>query len=166
MFSLCWYALVLLVCYRRELSAFLGKPGDRGLAPLGGSAGAGPAMKPGELSVLQQGPDTADGQLMGASRLPLGVEVGSSASVAFVGTDDGHDDQLGLVADVVQELKLIFSELEASGGGKADFLERASGLVEEYGRIAGHPNFGSILSLIRESAPFALSDAELERLFY
>jgi len=65
------------------------------------------------------------------------------------------------VADVLEELKMIFAELERSGGGKAVFLDRAAGLVGQYGRIAGHPDLGSIHAFISERAPFALSDAEL-----
>lgn len=104
--------------------------------------------------------DESDG-LMGTSRLPEGVELLSSAQVAFSAVDVDLGDrveQVGLVADVVQELKGFFLALEQNAGDKWDFFLMLEKVKESYGRIGGHPSIGSINAFILRTAPFHLSD--------
>jgi len=108
-----------------------------------------------------------DAALMGTSRLPDGVEVRSSAQVAFSASgEDGRYDQVGLVADVVQELKLVFSELEKRAGDKLEFFRLLEKVKEEYGPLGGHPSAGALTGFIAERAPFHLTADEKDNLWY
>ncbi len=179
-----WYAMVVLVLYRKELSGVLGGLGGRSSwgeregtgregktpayspAPKGASGGRsaeGAGERAGDKSAGPVQPES----LMGASRLPDGVEVISSSQIAFSGgSGEGKYELVGLVADVVQELKLIFLELEKKDLGKPEFFGRVGLLNEEYGPLSGHPNLGAINEFIRTSAPFAISAEELDNLWY
>jgi hypothetical protein len=173
-----WYAMVILVLYRKELSGVLGNLGGRrdvgrerktpANSPVSNTSGGGRAAEvAGELAGEKSGGQVQPGSLMGASRLPDGVEVISSSQVAFFGgSADGKYELVGLVADVVQELKMIFSELEKKDLGKPEFFGRVAAINEEYGPLSGHPNLGAINEFIQTSAPFAISTEELDNLWY
>lgn len=107
--------------------------------------------------------------LMGAPRLPEGVELLSSAQVAFSAVDGDLGDrveQVGLVADVLQELKLIFSQLERTAGDKRDFFRLLAKVKEEYGPLSGHPSLWAINQFIAEHAGFHLTPDEIDNLWY
>ncbi|WP_316795333.1 hypothetical protein [Pedobacter agri] len=166
--SFLWYVFVLLVFYRAELNAFFG-------GGLGGDVGSGVSIggsvKAGLVGESRVGDQEAemevDAALMGTSRLPDGVEVKSSSGVAFAATDeDGRYDQVGLVSDVVQELKGAFLELEKSAGDKRDFFRLLERVKEEYGPLGGHPAAGALTTFIVESASFHLTPGEVENLWY
>lgn len=168
--NLVWYGFVLLVFYWAEVLAFFEKGSGGGVSFGRGVSGA----RARHLSQALNGSNEdkriereVDDALMGSSRLPDGVEVKSSAQVSFSASeDDGRYDQVGLVADVVQDLKVIFSALESSGGSKAEFMRRVSELREDYGDISGHPSLGAINGFIRERALFPISDSELAEVWY
>lgn len=108
-----------------------------------------------------------DTALMGTSRLPDGVEVKSSEQVSFSDSDvDGKYDQVGLVVDVVQELKEIFNGLGKTAGDKKDFFRMLLKLKEEYGPLGGHPSVGALTGFIVERAPFHLTADEIDNLWY
>jgi len=167
--NLVWYGFVVLVFYRVEFMAFLGRGADGDFS----SGGGGPKAKAKPLGQAASGADgdqrierEVDAALMGSSRLPDGVELKSSGQVSFSASDsDGRYDQVGLVADVVQDLKLVFSAVEGSDGGKAEFLRKVSQMREDYGDISGHPSIGAINGFIRERALFPISDSELDELW-
>jgi len=167
MLDLVWYGFVILVFYRKELNRLFGVVEDSSaLNPVPNRS-----RQSGEPDRARQGQkvvcEAAKHSLMGVSKLPEGVEVLSSSQVAFSGGGPGDRyDQVGLVADVVQELKLVFAELEASGGGKVEFLRRVAQIKEDFGELVGHPSLGAINGFIRERALFPVSDAELDELWY
>lgn len=167
--NLVWYGLVIIGFYRKEMLGFLVSEGgsfaftsvprkndERDQAMLGtGKVEQGEGARADEVS------------LMGESRLPEGVEVMSSSQVAFSGRDDdSRYEQVGLVADVVQELKIIFSELENKAGNKGDFFRMLERLKEDYGQLGGHPNIGAINEFIRNADPFHLTKQEIDNLWY
>lgn len=162
--SLIWYGLVVLVFYRKEFSFFLGNGIGVGGNPVGGAdENLVHAITGGDGGSGQQ----TSGSMMGASKLPDGVEVLSASQVAFSGANSSNRyEQVGLVADVAQELKLIFSELEKNAGDKRDFFRLLEKVKGDYGKIAGHPSIGSINAFIQESAPFHLSIEELDNLWF
>lgn len=170
-FSLLWYGFVVLVFYRKELVGFLGFLGG-GVRGAEGSSGIGKRrLVKEDLNSSKGLDDVEDESLMGASRLPDGVALLSSSDVGFSGVGVGLDpvdryEQVGLVADVVEELKLIFSSIEKNAGDKRDFFLMLEKLKENYGRIGGHPSISSINSFIRLHAPFHLSEKELEDLWF
>lgn len=164
--NLMWYVFVVLVFYRAEVMAFLG--GGDGVT-IGGDRVQRKTQSLGKTSKnddnrIEREVDIA---LMGTSRLPDGVEVKSSAQVSFSALDgEGKYDQVGLVADVVQELKTVFSELEKRAGDKKDFFRLLGKLKEEYGPLGGHPSVGALTGFIVERASFHLTADEIDNLWY
>lgn len=165
--TLLWYVVVLLVFYRGFLL---------GLFSGGGSAVQGlPKVR--MVNEFRKGgaPDYTAGAavgrleeegLMGAAKLPKGMSLVGAADFSFVG-DDGLDReaQVGLVPDVLEELKGIFSWLAANDGNKRDFLERMRVLVEDYPKLSSHPGIGRLKVYVAEHVPFHLSAEELEELW-
>ncbi|MDQ8051919.1 MAG: hypothetical protein REI78_02785 [Pedobacter sp.] len=165
--NLVWYVFVVLVFYRKEALAFLGGGREFQDPSFGGSGKAQPFTQAPDHGRGREIEEEVDAALIGSSRLPDGVEVRSSSQVSFSASEeDARYDQVGLVADVVQELKLVFSELESSGGSKADFFRKVEVLKDDFGGIGGHPSLGAINGFIRERALFPISDAELDELWY
>jgi hypothetical protein len=166
--NLVWYVFVMLVFYRAEVMAFLGS-GAGGGGTVGNGRGSLKAQPSGKATSggAERIEREVDAALMGTSRLPEGVEVKSSAQVCFSTSDaDGKYDQVGLIADVVQELKEIFSELEKRAGDKKDFFRLLGKLKEEYGPLGGHPSVGALTGFIVERASFHLTADEIDNLWY
>ena len=166
--NLVWYVFVGLVFYRADVMALLGGGADNGIR-LRGDLGKGEAQSkskapnPNDEQIERE----VDAALMGSSRLPDGVAVKSSAQVSFSASDgDGKYDQVGLIADVVQELKEIFLELEKRAGDKKDFFRLLGKLKEEYGPLGGHPSVGALTGFIIERASFHLTADEIDNLWY
>jgi hypothetical protein len=162
--SFLWYAFVLLVCFRKELSVFFGRGSDRGPAPLPHHWEKGVESLEEREDFYRS--DDAEESLMGKSILPEGMAVVGMGQLAFAGGSDGRYDQVGMVADVIQELKGIFADLEKQGGSKMDFFRRLENVKENYGRIGAHPSIGAINGFISMHAPFHLSAEELNNLWY
>lgn len=162
--NLIWYTAVLLLFYRKELQDFLkkGPIGDRRAAEDPSSK----HLRTRQDDEVLESKSERTIQLMGQPKLPQGVEVISSNQVSFSATEQGRYEQVGLVADVVQELKEIFSTLEKRAGSKADFFKMIGQVKEDYGSISGHPSIGYINDFIRQTAPFHISYEELENLWY
>lgn len=151
--SALWYFGVYLISFRKGRF-----PGD--------------GHRPGPLVAFQdsensgQGYETEVPELMGKARLPEGLEVLSMSSISFsVGEEDSRAEQIGLVADVLEEIKEIFAVLAKEDGSKQDFFAMAGMISEKYGRIGSSPNIGRINEYIREHAPFAITLEELENLW-
>jgi len=163
-----WYVFVGLVFYRAEVTAFLG----RGLGVGVQTDNSGTELKVQPYGKTINSSDEriereVDAALMGTSKLPDGVEVKSSAQVSFAALEgDGTYDNVGLVADVVQELKVVFSELDKKAGDKRDFFRLLDRVKEDYRPLSGHPSVGALTAFIAERAPFHLSADELENLWY
>lgn len=168
--NLVWYVFVALVFYRGELMAFLGgsrvaDPAGEAEPKKGVALGGGADGRAGAGAMSDRG-NFDQGSLMGSSRLPEGVEVKSSSEVSFSAGGVDRLEQVGLVADLVQGLKEIFARLATSDGGKPEFFRLVSELKEELGGVSGHPSLGAVNGFVREHAPFALSEQELEDLWY
>lgn len=162
--NLVWYVFVVLVFYRAEVLAFLGGGHlDGNGEKLGAAQFKGIATDRNDERIERE----VDEALMGTSRLPAGVEVKSSAQVSFSASDeDGRYDQVGLIADVVQELKGVFAELEKRAGDKKDFLRLLAVVKEDYGPLASHPSVGALSAFVVERAPFHLTADEIDNLWY
>lgn len=162
--SVLWYLFVVVLFYRHQLKAFLGIDSDEfNGREVQGSLGKACKVGLRDDEIERE----VDAALMGSSRLPDGVEVKSSGQVSFSALEgNGKYDQVGLVADVVQELKLVFSELEKSAGDKRDFFRLLERVKEEYGPLGGHPSVGALTTFIVESASFHLTQGEVENLWY
>lgn len=163
--SFLWYCFVILFFYRRELFGLFANGAveplphrwEKGVEAIGESGAGGDGM-----AVDLNSPDP----LMGRSALPDGMEVLGMGQLSFSANDRGRYDQVGLVADVIQELKLIFAHLESEAGSKADFFRLLEKVKQDYGKIGAHPNVGAINEFIAAHVPFHLSAEELENLWF
>ncbi|WP_461789690.1 hypothetical protein [Pedobacter sp.] len=134
--SVLWYVLVWLFFFR-------GRPGV-----VGASGGA----------------DVFDGEeegLLGRPVMADGERVVGADEFGFVGAD--QLEQLGVVADVQEQLRVTCRELESSLAAKEEFLSVISGVLK------GYPvPLSSRLPLeefIREHLPFFVTEDELDGLW-
>lgn len=158
-FTLTWYLVVVLLFYRKVFFGLLfsGRGGgfsevlphrwDNGVEDL-------------DASVLEQE------SLMGASKLPDGMSHTTTDAFGFAGDPaDSKIEQIGLVPDVLQELKAVFSELSERDGSKREFLEMMGRVRELFPGLGSSPSIARINRFISEHAPFHLSAEELEDLW-
>lgn len=172
MLSLCWWAAVLLLFFRRELGVWFGSgaaavsSGER--SP--GSAGSDASRLPHRW---ENGVESFDGgellapasdDLMGKPKMPEGMSMVASGDFGFA-ADASREDQVGLVPDVLEELKTVFQLLAAQDGSKMDFLLLMKPVREQFPGIGSSPALLRINAFIRDHAPFHLSVQELEDLW-
>jgi hypothetical protein len=155
--TLIWYVGVILLFYRKELFGLLGGKKIIGLddrLPHRWEKGVD------DLDVTNE----EEPELMGASKLPDGMSLTTSDAFGFSGgvSDDSKMEQVGLVPDVLQELKGVFAKLSQNDGNKRDFMDMMGNVREKFPKIALSPNIGRINEFISEHAPFHLSAEELE----
>lgn len=159
--SALWYLALLFTVFRKDAIAFLS-----------GASSKSSIVSISDTVSSKKQPDSLEQEIMGKSRMPEGLEVVSMGALSFsvpddsLGVDENHkSDQLGLVPDVIQELKEIFGILEKEDGTKQDFFSLAAMISEKFGRIGSNPNIGRINEFIRDHAPFAVTVEELEYLW-
>lgn len=157
--TLLWYIGVILVFYRTELNAFLGGK------PLNGKSEPLPHRWEKDVETLDQENNEETEELIGKPKLPEGMSVVSMEQISFAQSDDAKQQQIGLVPDVLQELKSVFSTLSKQDGNKKDFLVMMEMVRQNFPAIASNPNIGKINAFISEHAPFHLSQEELENLW-
>jgi len=167
--TLIWYALIGALYFRREIAdLFSGRPrAVLGDARLGAGLSSGLRVVAGE----EEEPDS----LLGAPRDPEGFASvpmhqfsfagGSSSSVVQVLEEDEREAQLGLVPDLLEELKEIFYLLERNGGDRSDFEELFQPVAARFESVITTPSFAAVNAYILENVPFALSESELEAMW-
>lgn len=166
--SLVWYAGVFLWFNRR----------GNLVLKLGGAAGAGTKVRtklrpglPGKGSGGELEEDFAVEGLMAKVKLPEGMELIASNELRFSGmtgeaaSGSVHYDQLGLIPDVLEEIKEVFGILAKEDGTKQDFFGLMKLVGEKYPKISSHPGLSGLNAFIRDHAPFAISAQELEDLW-
>lgn len=161
--SLVWYAGVFLWFYSRR---------GAGLQ-LGGSAGGRlrPAV-PGKGSAVALERQESDEQgLMGKVKLPEGMDVIPFEELRFsdrvegAGSGVNQADQLGLIPDVLEEIKEVLGILAKEDGTKRDFMDMMRAVRERYPKISSHPGLAGLNTYIRDHASFHISPQELEDLW-
>ena len=111
--TLLWYSGIILFYYRKELNLFFSK-GSNLKEPLPhrwSDRVEEPTQKPEEHHIL-----------LGASKPAVGTSTVSMGQISFGQDENAKSEQLGLIPDVLQELKEIFSILEKEDGNKQDFF--------------------------------------------
>jgi len=162
-FSFIWYAGVILIFYRKELKAFLGRKekNETDKKPL-------PHRWEKGVDKLE---DKEEESLLGKAKMPEGISIVSTADFSFA-TDTSKriqgdkNEQIGLVPDVLEDIKNVFLLLVKEDGNKKDFFKLMAEINKSYPKIASNPNIGRINEFISEHAPFHLSKEELENLWY
>ncbi len=157
--ALLWYIGVILLFYRTELNAFLGGKSVNGeTEPL-------PHRWEKDVETLTEEKVAETENLMGKPKLPEGMSLINMEQISFASSGDAKQQQIGLVPDVLQELKEIFSILAKQDGNKKDFFGLMEMVRLNFPAIGSNPNIGRINDFISENAPFHLSPEELENLW-
>lgn len=155
--TLIWYSSVILLFYRKELKALLkGKsPNDENNAPL-------PHHWDKKVDALE--PEAVD-NLIGKSKLPDGVSIIGMDEIQFA-DEDSKMQLLGLVSDVIEEIKTIFNILVKEDGTKQDFFKLIEAVKEGYSGILTSQHIPQINEFIIANASFHLTPDEVENLWY
>ncbi|MEJ5996260.1 hypothetical protein WG904_17655 [Pedobacter sp. Du54] len=155
-----WYVGVILLYFKVELNSLLasGSSSGRVSQPL-------PHRWEKDVETVEEESLVEDDGLMGKSKLPDGMSVIGTEQISFASDDGAKVQKIGLVSDVVQELKEIFSVLAKQDGNKKDFFGMMEMVRLNFPSIGSHPNIGQINAFISEHAPFHLTPEELENLW-
>jgi hypothetical protein len=162
--ALIWYAGVILLFYRQEISNFLNGKRKSPAPPE-------PMQHHWEEDEAYEPLTGEEDNLVGKPALPEGMselsmaQFGFAPKVASQTVEEDKDTQLGLIPDVIEELKSIFHILEIEGGGKADFISLFGLISTKYPKIRNTPNQQALNDYIRENLPFGISDMELNNLW-
>lgn len=154
--TMLWYSGIILLYFRKELDLFFGR-GSTPKEPL-------PHRWADRAEEPAHKPEEHDG-LLGASRPAEGTSTVSMGQVRLGQDENAKSEQLGLIPDVLQELKEIFSVLEKEDGNKQDFFNMMEMVRAKYGQIGSNPRIFQINQFIAEHAPFHLSKEEMENLW-
>ncbi|HEY0054909.1 MAG TPA: hypothetical protein VGB63_06095 [Pedobacter sp.] len=154
--SFIWYAVVLLVCYKRGRKGFSQEKKQSTPEPLQHYWNSKQEFE--ELSEEED-------DLLGKSKLPEGVSNMGMGSFGFVKSEIGKEEKLGLVPDVIEELRRIFNILAKEDGNKGDFFSLLQLVKVKYSKIGSSPWVMEINQFIQEHAPFHLTNEELENLW-
>ncbi|MFA6275604.1 MAG: hypothetical protein WC622_02585 [Pedobacter sp.] len=160
--TIIWYAAITLIFYRSE---FFGLFNPRVTARTPDRL---PHRWEKGVDQLAETSLEEEPELMGKSKLPEGMNRVSSDGFGFSGGGQDAESklaQVGLVPDVLEELKGVFASLAANDGDKLDFMEMMETVREKFPKIASNPNIGRINAFVAENAPFYLSKDELETLW-
>lgn len=155
--TLIWYAGVILIFYRKELNTFLN--------------GRKYSRQPDEPlphrweNGTEQMDDENEEAILGRSQLPEGLTTVNMGGFGFVQNEDAKEQQVGLVPDVLGEVKSVFSIIAKEDGNKNDFFGLMRLVREKYPKIGSNSNIGYINEFIADHAPFHLSSEELEDLW-
>ncbi len=158
-FTVAWYAVIFFLFFRGKITAKL----------------PGKSKQPERIrrewdDELEDYPDEED-DLIGKQSLPDGISEVEAHLLGFAPKEREHEDvddretQLGVVPDVLEELKTIFHILENEGGTAEDFVSLFGMVKAKYPGIRNTPNEAAINEYIRENLPFDISDDQLANLW-
>lgn len=159
-FTIGWYVVVFFLFFKGKISALL----------QGKSALKQPEKLKREWEEDFEDESEDEESLIGKQALPDGVSeiemhMLGFAPVVHPDEDAYRDTQLGIVPDLLEELKTIFHILENEGGNAEDFVSLFSIVKGKYPGVAGTPNEAAINDYIRENAPFPIPDEALTNLW-
>lgn len=155
--SLVWYLSVILLYYRKELKQFLNRETkeNQSSEPL-------PHRWDKSTDPIEEENEET---LMGKPQLPEGMTNVSISGFGFAISEDEKEDQIGLVPDVLEEIKSVFNIIAKEDGNKSDFFSLMKLVSGKYPSLGSNPNIKSINEYIAQNAPFYLSAEELEDLW-
>jgi hypothetical protein len=151
-FLFIWYAVVLLWYGGKQVRAFFARDKPVANEPL--------------PHVWEREEFMAD-DLVGEAAEPGGVTTHAWNSFGFTGKAkiNREDDLLGLIPDVLEEIKTALHTVETTGGGKDDFISLFKLVSAKYGRLKDGPHLAAINEWILENVPFGMNDDELWQLW-
>ena len=160
--SLIWYVALVLALYRGQLIDYLNGRRRPAAVPE-------PLRHEWDEELIDEA--GAGESLMGRSALPEGMsrvsmsEFGFAPLVKASARDEDRETKLGLIPDVLEELKSIFHILETQQGTKQDFISLFGLVSTKYRSIKGTANQRALSDYIRENVLFPISDEELDNLW-
>lgn len=161
--SLIWYAVLILLFYRKKLNDGLKKR-----LPGGPRSQSSYNPRADDEDHARTEPEAND--LIGKTAQPEGVtevemNMFSFAPKEDIDQDQDRDARLGLIPDVLEEIKTISSILETEGGSKEDFISLFKLINSKYPGIKDSKYRQSLDEHIRQSLPFEISQEELDKLW-
>jgi len=176
--SLIWYTGVILLFYRSSLKDLLTDRAKRPISPE-------PLKHSWEEDFEEQESAIDEDEFMGKAAVPEGLSTLSMADFGFAPKVDpvsneqvtgqrAHFDQrdedawltqLGLIPDLLEELKSIFYILQKEQGTKDDFISLFALISSKYSHIRNSSNQQALNDYIRENLSFEISDQELNKLW-
>lgn len=157
LFTIVWYVVIFLLFFKDRVNFhFRSAPPEK--------------LKREWDEELDDEDEDAD-DLIGEQAMPEGISeveahmIGFAPKVKDEVREDSRETQLGIVPDVLEELKTIFHILERENGTKEDFISLFGMAKAKYSAIAGTPNEAAINDYIRGNVLFPISDEELANLW-
>ena len=160
-FLLIWYLAVFIYCRRKKsgnFSDFIGANHPEKLRR--------------EWEADFDDDSESDDDLIGRPVLPEGVSEVSMHMLGFAPKVDAYREsederyiQLGVMPDVIEELKGIFNILERENGSKEDFISLFALTKSKYPQLANSENLKSLNQYLTENLPFELTDEDFKRLW-
>ena len=144
-----WYAIVLLLYFRKEISLFFSRPEKEPLPH-------------------RWEDEDWDNKLAGEALEDEGVSVLATGSFSFAGarkSEHTEDDLLGLVPDALEEIKSVLYTVETQEGDKSDFISLFKLVSAKYERLKHGPHLEAINDWIKDNVPFSFSKEELTALW-
>jgi hypothetical protein len=106
--------------------------------------------------------------LMGKTVEPAGLTRVSMTDLCFaprVARSEDQEDMLGLIPDVLEEIRVVIKTVEDNQGDKGDFIGLFKLVSGKYPKVKQSGNLPYVLDWIAEHVPFELSEEELEGLW-
>ncbi|WP_304066896.1 hypothetical protein [Pedobacter glucosidilyticus] len=151
--TLIWYLAIILLYYRHSVASFL--------------SGDGKPEQPERIRKEweEELEDEEVENMMGKPAEPEGASSLPMDSIRFAAKSSEKDEELGLIPDVLEELKTIFNILEKENGDKTDFFSLLQLVKGKYPDIGSNSNIEQINEHILDHLPFQLNQEELENLW-
>ena len=154
-FTSTWYVTVLLLFYRKRVKSFFPK------CEIGNRINQVPLSH-----VWEEGEEykefNEEETLIGESKLPEGVLSVPLTGFSFAEPANPVEDRLGLVPDILEEVKHVFSIIKKENGSKEEFFSLLQLIKAQYSQILESPLLDEINQLIINESPVKISIDELE----
>lgn len=162
--SLIWYAVLILLFYRKKIIDAIQKK------RMSGGPRIQSSYNPREQKKTESSSEEDRDALIGKTALPDGVtEVGMDL-YSFAPKEDADPDadkvaRLGLVPDVLEEIKTVITIIGTEGGTKEDFFSLFKLVSAKYPMMRDSPHRNYVNDYIRENVPFTLSQEDVDKLW-
>jgi hypothetical protein len=153
--TLIWYLAIILLYYRHSVARFLS----------GNRKPEQPERIRKEWEEELEDENEEVENMMGKPAEPEGASSLPMDSIRFAAKASEKEEELGLVPDVLEELKTIFNILAKENGDKADFFSLLQLVKVKFPGIGSSSNIQSINQHIQDYVPFQLSEEEMQSLW-
>jgi hypothetical protein len=160
-FLLIWYLAVFFYCHRKSSGKFFTSLKRQQ-----------PEKLTREWDADFDDDSETDDDLIGRQALPDGVSEVSMHMLGFAPkadenrpSEDERYHQLGVMPDVLEELKRIFNIIERENGTKEHFISLFALIKSKHPGLANTANSKPLIQYLTENLPFELSDEDFNKLW-